>query len=98
MAPVGPAAQFPTVQPLTRPGKGHPMAVSRRRVLVAAATVPVLLAARHGVELAAAAIADAVRSARPTATGTSATRCAQCGSPDHTMLAAACPMAPRVLG
>ena len=73
------------------------MAVSRRRLLAAAASLPILLVARRGAELAGDAIAGAARSARPAADGTSATRCAQCGSPDHTMLDAACPLAPRVL-
>jgi hypothetical protein len=73
------------------------MALSRRRLLAAAASLPILLAARRGAELVGDAIAGAARSARPAADGTSATRCAQCGSPDHTMLDAACPLAPRVL-
>ena len=34
---------------------------------------------------------------RPDAWGTSATRCAQCGATDHTMLDPRCPLAPRVL-
>jgi len=72
------------------------MAISRRHLVVAAATLPVLLAARRGAELAGDLIAGAVRDARPTAAGTSATRCAQCGSPDHTMLDPRCPLAPRV--
>ena len=73
------------------------MAVSRRRLLAAAASLPLLLVARRAAELAGDAIAGAARSARPAGDGTSATRCAQCGSPDHTMLDAACPLAPRVL-
>ncbi len=39
---------------------------------------------------------DAVRR-RPAASGTSATRCAQCGAGDHAMLDVRCPAAPRVL-
>jgi hypothetical protein len=74
------------------------MAVTRRCLLLAAATVPALIVARHGAELAGDAIAGAVRSARPAATGTSATRCAQCGSADHTMLDPVCVLAPRVPG
>jgi hypothetical protein len=73
------------------------MAVSRRRLLTVAASLPLVLAARRGAELAGDAIAGAARAARPAGDGTSATRCAQCGSPDHTMLDAACPLAPRVL-
>ena len=34
--------------------------------------------------------------ARPAPSGTSATRCAQCGAPDHTMLDARCPRAQHV--
>ena len=74
------------------------MAVTRRRLLIAAATLPALLAARRGVELAGDAITGAVASMRPAPAGTSATRCAQCGAPDHTMLSTACPLAPRVRG
>lgn len=74
------------------------MPFTRRRLLTAAATLPVLVVAGRGVELAADAIAAAVKAARPAAAGTSATRCAQCGSPDHTMLDPMCALAPRVLG
>jgi hypothetical protein len=74
------------------------MTVSRRRLLAAAAVIPVLVAARRGLEVAGDAIAGAVRSVRPAPTGTSATRCAQCGAAGHTMLDAVCPLAPRVLG
>ena len=81
-----------------RPGKGKAMALTRRRLLVVAATLPVLLVARRGVELAGDAIARAVQYARPAASGTSATRCAQCGAPDHAMLDPNCALAPRVLG
>jgi hypothetical protein len=34
---------------------------------------------------------------RPGPVGRSAGRCGQCGSPDHTMLAAGCPAAPEVI-
>lgn len=72
------------------------MAVTRRRLLVAVAIAPALLAARRGVELAADAVSGAIRSARPAPDGTSATRCAQCGAVDHAMLDPGCPLAPRV--
>jgi hypothetical protein len=72
------------------------MAISRRHLIVAAVTLPVLLAARRGVEIAGDVVAGAVRDARPAPDGTSATRCAQCGSPDHTMLDPRCPLAPRI--
>jgi hypothetical protein len=74
------------------------MAMTRRRLLAAAATIPALFVARRGVELAGEVIEGAARSVRPVAAGTSATRCAQCGSAGHTMLDAACPLAPRVFG
>ena len=81
-----------------RPGKGKAMALTRRRLLVVAATVPVLVVARRGAELAGDMIARAVQHARPAASGTSTTRCAQCGSREHTMLDPNCALAPRVLG
>jgi hypothetical protein len=74
------------------------MAMTRRRLLAAAVTLPLFLVARRGVELAGDVIGGAIRSVRPAAAGTSATRCAQCGSPDHTMLDPRCELAPRVLG
>ena len=74
------------------------MVVSRRRLLTAAAMLPVLAAARFAVELAGEVIATVARSARPAASGTSATRCAQCGASDHAMLDPSCRLAPRVLG
>jgi hypothetical protein len=72
------------------------MAISRRHLLVAAASVPALLVVRRGAEVAGDVIAGAARGARPSPEGTSATRCAQCGSPDHTMLDPRCPLAPKV--
>lgn len=73
------------------------MAVPRRRLLAAGLAVPVMLILGRGAALVGEAVTGAVRAARPTATGTSATRCAQCGAPDHTMLDPRCPLAPRVL-
>ena len=75
--------------------------MTRRRLLAAAATLPVLLVARHGVELAGDVIRAAVQSVRPVATGISATRCAQCGSAGHTMLdrpVRLAPQGPRISG
>ena len=74
------------------------MRIARRTLLAAAVvgvTVPVLGTAARSM---ADVLAGAAKAARPAASGTSATRCAQCGSADHTMLDASCPMAPRVLG
>ena len=73
------------------------MRIARRRLVAAALSLPVLALMGRGVSLLGGAVTGAIRGARPAADGTSATRCAQCGSPDHTMLDAACPMAPRVL-
>ncbi len=73
-----------------------PMAISRRHLLAAAAAVPAFLALRRGAELAGDVVAGAARGARPAPDGTSATRCAQCGAADHTMLDPRCPLAPRV--
>lgn len=73
------------------------MAITRRRLILAASTIPALLIAQRAARSAGDIIAGAVSAARPSADGTSATRCAQCGSPDHTMLDPQCPMAPRVI-
>jgi hypothetical protein len=61
-------------------------ALGRRGLFKAAAGAVIGLAALAGVR--------SVAQARPPADGTSATRCALCGSPRHAMLA--CPRAPRV--
>jgi hypothetical protein len=74
------------------------MRIARRTLLAAAVvatTAPIAGAAARSI---ADALAGAARAARPAGSGPSATRCAQSGSPDHTMLDAAGPMAPRVLG
>jgi hypothetical protein len=71
--------------------------ISRRGLLLAAVAVPSLYAARQVASSISDATRAAVRAARPTASGTSASRCAQCGAPDHTMLDPRCPLAPRVL-
>ena len=72
------------------------MRMTRRRILVAGLSVPALLVARQGAGILGDAAAGAIRASRPAASGTSATRCAQCGSADHTMLDPRCPLAPRV--
>lgn len=69
-----------------------PLAVTRRGMVVTLAALAlgsIVGVARRG--------ADALSRVRPSPSGTSATRCAQCGSPDHTMLDRRCPAAPRVL-
>jgi hypothetical protein len=69
---------------------------TRRRLLAVGLGLPVILVARRGADALGGVMAAAIRGARPSADGTSATRCAQCGSPDHTMLDPGCPLAPRV--
>jgi len=73
------------------------MRLTRRHLLATALAVPGLLVARQAAVLVGDAASGAIRAARPGPDGTSATRCAQCGSPDHTMLDPRCPLAPRVL-
>jgi hypothetical protein len=73
------------------------MRIARRHLLATAIAVPGLLVARQAAALMGDAVSGAARGARPPGDGTSATRCAQCGSPDHTMLDPRCPLAPRVL-
>ena len=73
------------------------MPISRRRLIAAGLAVPGLLVATRAAEFAQQGLAAAARWARPAASGTTATRCAQCGSSDHTMLDPRCPLAPRVL-
>ena len=67
--------------------------LTRRRLLLPlmAATITSTLVA------AVAAVRSVALSGRPTPSGTSATRGAQCGAPDHTMLDRRCPLAPRVV-
>jgi hypothetical protein len=71
--------------------------LTRRRLLAAAAAIPVALAAERGAHLASGGIRVTVNALRPPARGTSATRCALCGSTDHTMLDPRCPAARPVL-
>ena len=59
--------------------------------------VPGLLVLERGASLVGDAASGAIRAVRPGPLGTSATRCAQCGSPEHAMLDARCPLARRVL-
>jgi hypothetical protein len=72
------------------------MLVARRRLLAAAVIVPAGAVAGFLIERAVDAAASAASALRPMATGTSATRCARCGSPDHTMLEPGCPLEPRL--
>jgi hypothetical protein len=73
------------------------MRLSRRRLLVATAVIPVALTAQRGVRVVADGVRGAAAALRPPAQGTSATRCAMCGSADHTMLDPRCPAARPVI-
>jgi hypothetical protein len=74
------------------------MRVTRRDLLVATIAIPAVMVAEPFAKSVASAISGAARASRPAASGTTATRCAQCGSVTHTMLDTGCPLAPRVLG
>lgn len=64
-------------------------ATTRRRLLGAFAALPLVgVAAPRLLRLVPVAWS------RPAGNGTSASRCAACGSPGHSMLAADCPAAP----
>ena len=73
------------------------MTFSRRRLLLVTAAIPAAAVAARAASVASDTIRRAVRMARPAPVGTSATSCAQCGSPEHSMLDPRCPLAPRVL-
>jgi hypothetical protein len=73
------------------------MATSRRRLLVIGLVGLGALAVPRAVGVVEQGVNGAIRAARPAPSGTSATRCAQCGATDHTMLDRRCPLAPRVL-
>jgi hypothetical protein len=74
------------------------MRVTRRNLLAAAVAVPAMMVAEPITRSVVSAISEAARASRPLASGTTATRCAQCGSDAHTMLDAGCSLAPKVLG
>ena len=74
------------------------MPIARRRLLASLVAVPGIMVAGRVAALVESAVASAARAARPPASGTSTTRCAQCGSSEHGMLDPRCPLAPRVLG
>lgn len=72
------------------------MRISRRRLLRLASALPVGMALVPLAAIYARALAGAAAQIRPAPMGTSATRCAACGAPDHAMLDATCPAHPRV--
>jgi hypothetical protein len=71
--------------------------LSRRDLLAAAAVIPVGVAASALAANVGRVVTSAVAAIRPPAAGTSASRCARCGDPSHTMLDASCPMARKVI-
>jgi ribosomal protein S14 len=71
--------------------------LSRRELLGIAAAVPVGVAAGTLAAGLGRVVVGAVAAVRPPAAGTSATRCARCGDPSHTMLDSSCPMERRVI-
>jgi hypothetical protein len=73
------------------------MPLTRRAVLEIVACVPAGFLAASALTAAGRLVTRAAGGLRPTPTGTSATRCAQCGASDHTMLDPRCPAAPRVI-
>lgn len=73
------------------------MRISRRTLLLATAAIPAITLADRVARSVGDAARGAILALRPAPDGTSATRCAQCGSSDHTMLDPVCPLAPRVL-
>ena len=64
---------------------------TRRVLLTTLATAPVMVLFAH----LAGALRRQARLVRPTAEGSSTTRCAQCGDPEHGMLA--CPFNPKLI-
>jgi hypothetical protein len=72
------------------------MPASRRHLLRLAVVLPVGLALSRVATLEARVSGSVARGIRPAPSGTSATRCAACGSPGHTMLDTRCPAHPRV--
>jgi hypothetical protein len=73
------------------------MPLTRRQLLRAAGIVPIGLTVSALVAHAGEILHSTAAALRPGATGTSATRCAQCGGGDHTMLDPRCPAARKVI-
>lgn len=72
---------------------------SRRRLLILAGVPALAIVAGRFADLAgigAAAGRAAEAALRPSSIGSSATRCASCGSTGHSMLSADCPAGPHV--
>jgi hypothetical protein len=67
------------------------MPLTRRRLLAAAGAASAFAVSERAVRAASTAVGGAIAGMRPQAQGTSADRCALCGSADHAMLDARCP-------
>ena len=67
------------------------MPLTRRRLLAAVGAASAFAVTERGVRAASAAVGGAIAGMRPAPSGTSADRCALCGSPDHAMLDPHCP-------
>ena len=75
---------------MSTPSHSQASPVTRRRLLGWALAGPATIT----TSVAAAQLGRRAALLRPVASGTSASRCGQCGDADHTMLSAACPAAP----
>lgn len=73
------------------------MSLSRRDLLQVALLAPAGVVVGVAASAAVRFAADAIARLRPPAVGTSATRCARCGRPDHTMLQPDCPLERKVI-
>jgi hypothetical protein len=67
------------------------MRLTRRRLLTAAGAVSAFAVTERVVRTGSTVVGSALAAMRPPAQGTSADRCALCGSPDHAMLDPRCP-------
>lgn len=67
------------------------MRLTRRRLLTAAGAVSAFVVTERAVRTGTTVVGSALSGMRPAPTGTSADRCALCGSPDHAMLDPRCP-------
>jgi hypothetical protein len=73
------------------------MSLSRRAVVRMAIVGSLGLVAGPAATMVGAAVRGAAPGLRPTARGTSSTRCALCGATGHSMLDPGCPAARRVI-
>ena len=73
------------------------MAFTRRQLLRFAGVVPIGLTVSALVASAGGILRSTAAALRPPGSGTSATRCALCGSDGHSMLDPRCPAARKVI-